>query len=90
MSRANENPLFPASLAANGIQGADAKASGRCKVEHSRSQRDTRLLAVLALDSARHWLTRYAEQTDAPIGDWVEAADLLDIARDLMTQGGAP
>jgi hypothetical protein len=31
----NENPLTPDSLAADGIQGADAKTLGPCEAKHS-------------------------------------------------------
>lgn len=44
-------------------------------------------LAVVAIDIARDQLARYALQTDSPAFGVVDAADLLDGARDALTQG---
>lgn len=38
MTRPNENPLTPDSLAADGMQGAKAKALGPCRAKHTRGQ----------------------------------------------------
>lgn len=105
MKPAHGNPLIPASLAADGIQGADAEAQGSSGVQHSptefceasrarrrwRRKLSTRVqaqegaalvLALIALDAARDQLDRYARLTDEPQPGAVEAADLLDAARD--------
>jgi predicted lysophospholipase L1 biosynthesis ABC-type transport system permease subunit len=47
-----------------------------------------RFLAVIAINAARNQLCRYALATDWPEHGVVEAADLLDQARDLLAQGG--
>ena len=105
MKPAHGNPLIPASLAADGIQGADAEAQGSSGVQHSptefceasrgrwRRKLSTRVhaqegaalfLALIALDAARDQLDCYARLTDEPQPGTVEAADLLDAARDAM------
>jgi len=51
------------------------------------------LLAVMGVDIARAQLDRYALETDSPAWGAVDAADFLDIVRDLLTAamaGGAP
>ena len=108
MKPTHGNPLIPASLAADGIQGADAEAQGSSDVHHSatefcnasrargrwRRKLSTRVqgareaaalfLALIALDAARDQLDCYARLTDEPQPGAVEAADLLDAARDAM------
>ncbi len=84
MIRPNENPLFPASLAANGRQGADAKALGPCGAKDNPQATTARLLALAATDAAREQLDRYALATDDPEPGIVDAADLLDAARAAM------
>jgi hypothetical protein len=84
MSRPNENPLTPDSLAADGIQGADAKALGRCEGEHSRQETHALFLARVAIDAARGQLDRYALATDDPMPGTNDAADLLDAAADCL------
>lgn len=71
----HEKPLFPASLAANGRQGADAKTLGPCDAQHSPL-----VLALSAMDAARQQLDRYALATDAPAPGVIDAADLIDAA----------
>lgn len=88
MIRPNGNPLTPNSLAADGIQGAGAKASGPCRVKHSDQTAAALLLAQVATDAARAQLDRYALETDTPAHGVVEASDLLDAARAAMV--GAP
>jgi hypothetical protein len=77
----NENPLTPDSLAADGIQGADAKTLGPCEAKHSPQPCGARFLALSAMDAAQAQLDRYALATDDPEPGVVEAADLLDAAR---------
>ena len=51
------------------------------------------LLALMGVDIARAHLDRYALETDSPAWGAVDAADFLDIVRDLLTAamaGGAP
>lgn len=43
--------------------------------------------ALAAIDAARDHLSRYALATDWPAVGAVEAADLLDAARDLLAEG---
>ena len=43
-----------------------------------------RILAVSAMDAARERLEAYALATDDPAPDMVDAADLLDAARDAL------
>lgn len=81
MIRPNKNPLNPASLAANGKQGADAKTLSPCDTKHSPMSASARLLALTATDAARAQLERYALATDDPAPGLPEAADLLDAAR---------
>lgn len=80
MIRPNENPLFPASLAANGNQGAGAKAQGPCGAQDSAQAIESHYLALVAIDAARGQLDRYALATDDPPACVVDAADLLDAA----------
>ena len=80
----NENPLTPDSLAADGIQGADAKTLGPCDAKHSPQTCAARFLALAAMDAAQAQLERYALATDDPDPCVVDAADLLDAARAAM------
>jgi hypothetical protein len=80
MIRPNENPLFPASLAANGRQGAKAKADGPCEAQDSAQAMAAHYLARMAVDAARGQLDRYALATDDPAPGVIDAADLLDAA----------
>lgn len=80
MIRPNENPLIPASLAANGIQGADAKALGPCEAEHSLLVTACMFLALSAIDAARQQLDRYALATDDPAPGVIDAADCIEAA----------
>ena len=90
MIRPNENPLTPASLATDGIQGAEAKTLGPCEVKDTPEGRTARILALTATDAACAHLARYALVTDWPALGAVEAADLLEAARDLLAEGAAP
>ena len=86
MSRPNENPLTPASLAANGIQGAGANTQASVYGTKHSPQEDAEeaaalILALTATDAACGQLSRYAGMTDSPAWGAVEAADLLDAAR---------
>ena len=90
MTWANENALTPASLATDGIQGAEAKALGPCEVKDTPEGRTARILALTATDAARTQLARYALVTDWPAWGIVEAADLLDAARAMLADGGTP
>ena len=95
MTRPRENPLFPASLAANGIQGAGANTQASAYgAEHSPQQDPQEaaalILALTATDAARGQLSRYAGMTDAPACGIVEAADLLDAARVMLARVATP
>lgn len=90
MIRPNENPLTPASLATDGNQGASAKALGPCGAKHNPIASNAAILAVAATHTACQALDRYAMATDTPAWEAVEAANLLDTARDLLANGGTP
>jgi hypothetical protein len=81
MRPANRNPLIPASLAADGMKGADARANGHCGAQHTPHESAPLFLARVAIDAARVQLNAYALATDDPLPGTVEAADLLDAAR---------
>lgn len=81
MIRPTENPLTPASLATDGIQGASAKAVNPSEAKHTPHAAELRILALSGLDNVRALLARYALLTDSPALGMVEAADLLDAAR---------
>ena len=87
MTWPNENPLTPDSLAADGMQGADAKASGQSNANATGTRRGGQSagvegipLARVAVQGAMALLGAYARQTDFPPAGIVEAADLLDVA----------
>lgn len=80
MKRPNEKPLTPDSLAADGNQGAGAKARGQCRAKPSPQEATALVLALAATDAAREQLHRYAGMTAEPRPGAVEAADLLDAA----------
>ena len=91
----NENPLTPDSLAADGIQGAGAKASGPSDANATGTRRGGQTAGVqgvtrarVAVQGAAALLGAYARQTDFPPAGIVEAADLLDVA--LSALDGAP
>ena len=80
MSWPKRNPLPPDSLAADGIQGAEAKTLGQCEREHSAGHTAARMLVLSAIDTAREHLGCYALANDDPEPGMVDAADLLDAA----------
>jgi hypothetical protein len=80
MNGAHGTPLTPDSLAADGNQGANAKAGGHCEAQHTPSELPLRHLALFAVELAQEQLARYAVATDDPEPGIVEAADLLDAA----------
>lgn len=85
MIGANGNPLTPASLAADGTQGADAKAfASDCWAQHSPHGNAPLFLALVAMDAAQTQLDAYALATDDPLPGTAEAADLLAAARDAL------
>lgn len=86
MTRPNENPLIPNSLAADGNQGAGAKAQGPCGAQDNPQATAARILALTATDAARGQLDRYALATDDPEAGIVEAADLLDAVAHCLTR----
>lgn len=90
MSDPNENPPIPDSLAAEGIQGADAKASGPSELQDSRLPLRTRDYLLVRLIAAWVAFQVYALQTDSPEPGIPEAADLLDAAIVAILKGGAP
>jgi hypothetical protein len=83
MIRPNEIPLFPASLEANGRQGADAKALDPCDAEHSPL-----VLALSAIDASREQLDLYAQMNAEPAWDAVDAVDLLDAVAERLAPAG--
>ena len=88
MIRPTENPLTPASLATDGIQGASAKATNLSEGKHTPHAAELRILALSGLDDVPARLARYALTTNAPALGIVEAADLLDAASAAL--GGTP
>lgn len=89
MTALKDCPLTPASLATDGMQGADASAGSISEAEHS-AEREALRLALTDTDSARGKLRGLAVLTDDPPPGTVEAADLLDAARVLLAQAVAP
>ena len=95
MTWPNENPLTPDSLAADGMQGAGAKAGGPSDANATGTRRGGQLAGVrgvgrarVAVQGAAALLSAYARTTDFPPAGIVEAADLLDVA--LFALDGAP
>lgn len=86
MIRPKKFALTPASLATDGNQGERTKAQGPCEVKHSPHDCIPLFLAVVAMDAALEQLDRYAMATDEPAWGVVDAADMLDAARDAMAQ----
>jgi hypothetical protein len=78
--RPTKNPLTPNSLAADGMQGAGAKAQGPCGTEDSAEAARARILARSSLQAAQGHLDRCAALTDRPAPGMVEAADHVDLA----------
>ncbi|GAB3749712.1 hypothetical protein [Lysobacter olei] len=87
MTRPNENALIPASLAADGNQGAGANAGGVGTAEHIARPTLALSQAVAMLGTAAEFLDVYARVTDDPGPGIVEATDLLHAARLLLSQG---
>ena len=56
------------------------------RTEHSPHEAAALILALTATDAARGQLSRYAGMTDAPAWGTVEAADLLDAARVMLSR----
>ena len=82
MKAPKENPLHPDSLAADGIQGADAKASeGAGRAQDTPEERAALSLALAAVEAAQERLEAYALAWDEPSPGAVDAADDLDRAR---------
>lgn len=89
MTAPNGNPLTPASLATDGMQGAGAAACGQCGAKHS-AEASALFLALSATDAARGQLDGLAVITADPLPGIIEAADLLDAARELLAQRVTP
>jgi hypothetical protein len=68
-------------------QGVNAWTAAN-DAQHTAQMASARILAACAIDAARAQLDRYALATDAPDPGMVDAADLIDAARDAMD--GAP
>ena len=51
---------------------------------------DALFLVLVALDAAREQLNRCALLTDEPEPGTVEAADLLDVAQEMLARGSSP
>ena len=95
MTWPNENPLTPDSLAADGMQGAGAKAASLSDANATGTRRGRQsvgvrgvTLARVAVQGAAALLSAFARETDFPPAGVVEAADLLDVA--LSALDGAP
>lgn len=88
MNSPKENPLTPDSLAADGIQGASAKASGPSGVENTPQTTTARILALAAINAAREQFEAYALATDNPEYFMILAADCLDEAHAWLMHGG--
>ena len=87
MTAPKRNPNTPASWRADGMLGLGAKASGQCRREDTPSEAVALRMTRAAIESARHWLDRYAAMTCDPSPGTPEAADLLQEA-DRMVRGG--
>lgn len=82
MSVSRKSPLTPDSLQADGIEGADAKASeGAGREQDTPEGRAALSLALAAVEAAQERLDAYALAGDDPAPGVVEAADVLDRAR---------
>jgi hypothetical protein len=82
MNAPNGNPLTPDSLAADGMQGADAKASkGAGRAQDTPETQAALSLALAAVEAAQELLEAYALAGDDPSPGAVDAADDLDRAR---------
>ena len=90
MSAPKKNPLTPDSLAADGMQGAGAKAEGRCRRDDTPSEAVARLFLRAAVASGQEWAERYAAMTCDPAPGMVEAADFLDLAADALSREVRP
>lgn len=90
MNRQNKSPLTPDSLAADGIKGPGAKASGRCRRDNTPGEAVALLFLRAAIFSAQQWAGRYSLMTDDPAPGTVEAADLVDAAADALGAGVQP
>jgi hypothetical protein len=87
----NKNPLTtPDSLAADGMQGAGAKAEGQCRRDDTPSEAVARLFLRVAIASGQHWADRYSHMTADPAPGMVEAADFLDLAADALAGEASP
>ena len=85
MTVPNRNPLIAPSLPAEAMKGAGASAGSISGAEHS-AEREALRLALSATDAASGHLRRLAILTDDPPPSTVDAADLLDAARELLAQ----
>src|SRR3546814_11194044 len=86
MIRPTKNPLIPNSLAADGNQGAEAKALGPCGAQDKPQAASARILALTAVNGARGQLDRYALVTDTPARGVVDDGDLLDEVGEWLTR----
>ena len=87
MTWQNKSPLVPDSLAADGIQGAGAKADGPSDANATGTRwggqtagAQGMALARVAIHGAVSLFDAYARETHFPPAGTVEAADLLDVA----------
>jgi hypothetical protein len=88
LSRAKGNPLNPASLAANGKQGAARAGQGANGLEHTAQSAESLLRLGVAL--ALSGIDALALLTDDPKPGIVDAADLIEAADErLRADGGA-
>lgn len=92
MIRPTETPLLPNSLAADGMQGDEAKTDRLSKSDATATDKkqqwtdmQERPPAAEAIAEAIALLSAYALTTDAPPASIVEVADLLDAALAALT-----
>jgi aminoglycoside/choline kinase family phosphotransferase len=88
MSRAKGNPLTPASLAANGNQGADRAGQSANELEHTAESAESLLRIGMAL--ALSGIDALALLTDDPAAGIVDAADLIEAADEFLRAGAKP
>ncbi len=85
MTRPNENPLIPESLAADGMQGASAEAGAPCEQQDTEIAPPWRWLARTGVALAAWALDQYALITDTPERGSVEAANCIDAAAEYLS-----
>lgn len=83
MKHSNEKPLSPTSWPADGEQGS-AAIWGHSLEKATQLPPSVRLLMAWHIDAARALILGYAETTDEPEWEAVEAADSLECAAEAL------